>query len=141
VAGPTGATGAAGLGAILGSFFQAAGGQNPEFIPFNSSGDPTQGGGVVAFSNHANVMPLACSSLTLYVFNSGASPITVTVYQSEGGTGTPVSTGLVVSARGGAGANATITHAINAGDTLAYQITGGNVASSGAQISTGLICH
>ncbi len=127
---------------ILGQLNYPGGSSNP-FFPINSSGDSTLGGTSVSYSQNAVVVPIACTVNTLYVFQqaSSGSSVTVTLYQSAGGTGAATSTGLSVTANNGAGNHATGSVSVAAGDTLAFQLTGSGVASLGTVLSTGLLCQ
>jgi hypothetical protein len=114
-----------------------------EFIPLNATGDPTTGGLHPLFTDNATLMPLSCGTLTLFAFQGPQSggDVTVTLYRSTGGTESPTSTGLSVTVANGAGGHAELSIPITAGDLLAYQVTGPNVASNGVKLSVGLVCH
>jgi hypothetical protein len=114
-----------------------------EFVPLNSTGDPTGSGQHPLFAENATLMPVSCTSLTLFAFQGSQSgdAVTVTLYKSEGGTGAEASTGLSVTVGNGAGAHADLAQAINPGDLLSYQVSGPSIANNGLKLSVSLICH
>jgi len=114
-----------------------------QFVPLNATGDPTGRGQHPLFSENATLMPVSCNNLTLFAFQNPQSggDVTVTLFKSDGGTGTPASTGLSVTAADGAGSHAELSYATAAGDLLSYQISGANVAANGVKLSVSLVCH
>jgi hypothetical protein len=115
----------------------------PEFVPLNTAGDPTGNGQHPLFEDNVTLMPISCTSLSLYAFQGSQSgaDVTVTLFRSEGGTGPATSTGLSITVANGAGSHAELAYPIAAGDLLAYQVSGPNVAASGIKLSLGLVCH
>ena len=137
--GPTGATGPTGSVVIVGQLLIQPDvlypGSVPFFFPVNSVGDPTQGGTFTAFRNAAVVMPISCTSATLFIFQQDFSGelfifqqdfsgdrIKVTLYRSAGGTGTYAATGLSATAGNNAGGSGSAAVTIAAGDTIAFQL-------------------
>lgn len=123
-----------------------SGRKQPEFFfSPTSTGDTTMGGTLISFNQQASVIPVACTVGALYVFqppSSGAS-VTVTLYKSAGGTGTPTSTGLTVTANNGGGGRTSGPVALSAGDTIAFHMDGGNNVGGVNQtvVTTGLQCN
>jgi hypothetical protein len=142
-AGPAGYTGAGKIVFVGTLHHDALTASGLEFVPLNSAGDPTGSGQHPLFEDNVTLMPISCTNLSLFAFQgsqSGAN-VTVTLYRSEGGTGPAVSTGLSVTVANGVGGHADLPYATTAGDLLAYQVSGPNVAANGVKLSLGLVCH
>jgi hypothetical protein len=150
-AGATGATGVTGAGGpaqvIVGQFvYQGPGNPTSTFFPVNSSGDPTFDGDFSDFGHMEVVMPIACTIDTVRVFQPSTSTgntLTVTLFKAAAGTGTVTTTGISLSVANNGNVQSTgnaVT--VAAGDTLAYQLSGGNTGNSSGVIllTTALHC-
>jgi hypothetical protein len=149
-AGATGATGVTGAGGpaqvIVGQFFYQPGNPTSTFFPINSVGDSTIDGDFVDYAHMQVVMPIACTLDIMRVFQpsvSTGSTVTVTLFKAAGGTGTPTSTGISLSVANNANVQSTGNSlAVAAGDTLAFQLSGGNTGTSSGiiDLTTALHC-
>jgi uncharacterized protein (TIGR03437 family) len=148
--GATGPTGSGGTGVlILGNFvYQGGGNPTTTYFPVNSVSDPTVDGVITDFSILANVMPAACTIDTVRVFqpsiSGGTGTLTVQLFRSVAGTGTPTATSISLSVTNGGNVQSTGNSlAVAAGDTLAFKLSGGNVGNSTNNIVllTGIHCQ
>jgi hypothetical protein len=153
VPGPMGSTGAAGptgpggpAQVIVGQFiYQGDGNPTSTFFPVNSSGDPTFDGVFADFGHMEVVMPIACTIDIVRVFQPSTSTgttLTVTLFKAAGGTGTPTTTGISLTVANNGNVQSTGNSvAVAAGDTLAYQLSGGNTGNSSSVIILATALH
>jgi hypothetical protein len=146
--GATGATGPAGPAQVIvgGFIYQGFGSPNSTFFPISSAGDATEGGGFTDFNSMAAVMPVSCTIDIVRVFQpsaSGGTTLTVKLFKASGGTGTPTSVLTLTVANGSNVPSTGNSISVSAGDTLAFQLSGGNTGSNSGNIilNTGLHCQ
>ena len=148
-AGSQGAQGATGAGGpaqvIVGYFFYQPGNPTSTFFPINSSGDTTIDGDFTDYGHMQVVMPIACTIDIVRVFQpsvSTGSTVTVTLFKAAGGTGTPTTTGITLNVANNANVQSTGNSVtVAAGDTLAYQLSGGNTGNSSGIVSLTTALH
>jgi hypothetical protein len=130
--------------------------QQDFYFPPSASGDPTAGGMLTSFVQTGVPMPVACTFDSIYVqpgtVGSGlgvGGSLTVTLWKSAGGTGTPTATALTVSGTEGdvspgtspaAGSLTGASVSVAAGDVISIFASGGGVDNGAGPLSVSMHC-
>jgi len=149
--GPTGATGPAGSsghGLVFAAAFLYPMAVSPSgfFFSPNATGDATQSGNLILYSQALIPMPVACTFDSLYVYASavpyglgGGGPITITLWVNNAATALSVN---VDNTNGAVTANQTgASISVNPGDTISLLASGDGVTNGSATIATSLHCQ
>jgi hypothetical protein len=116
------------------------------FFSPNASGDATQSGNLVLYSQASIPMPVACTFDSLYVCASavpyglgGGGPITITLWVNDAATALSVN---VDNTNGAATANQTgASVSVNPGDTISLLASGDGTTNGSGTIATSLHCQ
>jgi hypothetical protein len=117
---------------------------NPEYMPVVGSGDTSFGASSsnrTGFTDNLSIIPIACSTLTLYAYqgSGNSSSTTVTLYKSVAGS--PTATALSVTVTQSSSAHATASVSLSAGDLISYQVSNSSLTSNGIILNLGLVCQ
>jgi hypothetical protein len=131
--------------------------QTDFYFPPSASGDPTAGGALTSFVQTGVPMPAACTFDSIYVqpgtVGSGlgfGGDLTVTLWKSTGGTGTPTATTLTASGTEGSASLAISPVAGNltgasvsvaAGDVISIFASGGGIENGTGSLSVSMHCQ
>jgi hypothetical protein len=130
--------------------------QTDFYFPPTASGDPTAGGSLMTFVQTGVPMPVACTFDSIYLqpgtVGSGlgiGGALTVTLWTSAGGTGTPTATALTASGTEGtvgdtspvAGHLTGVGIPVAAGDVISIFVSGAGVENGTGPLSVSMHCQ